>query len=79
MQRLCLALVWTCFVVAGTVAEESAAADDEPGAQIRASGLERAFEAVGWIATLRDGLRKSARDARPILLWTTLGHPLGCT
>ena len=46
---------------------------------IRPSGAELAFESIPWLLTFEDGLRASADQGKPLLLWLMNGHPLGCT
>lgn len=42
----------------------------------REDGLWRT---IPWIPTYADGIRESARQGKPMLLWGMNGHPLGCT
>lgn len=40
---------------------------------------ELAWAKIPWLTTFKDGIKKSAEDNKPLLLWTMNGHPLGCT
>ena len=40
---------------------------------------ELAAERLPWLTTFGDGLRASAAQDKPLLLWMMNGHPLGCT
>ena len=40
---------------------------------------ELRWESIPWHPTLADGLAQASAEARPLLLWTMNGHPLGCT
>ena len=52
-------------------------------AQVRAHVLPRteelAWKALGWRASLWDGVVEAQAARKPILLWAMNGHPLGCT
>ena len=40
---------------------------------------ELAFEAIEWIPSFAEGVRRSESERRPLLFWAMNGHPLGCT
>ena len=43
------------------------------------SAAERRWEEIDWQATYADGLKASADQQKPLMLWVMNGHPLGCT
>tara|TARA_Y100000817_G_scaffold198508_1_gene155361 strand:- start:204 stop:443 length:240 start_codon:yes stop_codon:yes gene_type:complete len=46
---------------------------------IRPTKNELAWAEIPWRSTFYDGLIKSDREQKPLLLWVMNGHPLGCT
>jgi hypothetical protein len=40
---------------------------------------EMAWEQIPWLTTFKDGILAADTSAKPLLLWTMNGHPLGCT
>jgi len=40
---------------------------------------ELAWEQIPWLTTFKDGILAADAAAKPLLLWTMNGHPLGCT
>lgn len=40
---------------------------------------ELAWKALGWRASLAQGVVEAQAAEMPILLWAMNGHPLGCT
>ena len=40
---------------------------------------ERTFEAIPWIPSFGDGVRRADTEKKPLLFWAMNGHPLGCT
>lgn len=40
---------------------------------------ELAWKALGWRASLWQGVIEAQAAEKPILLWAMNGHPLGCT
>ena len=43
------------------------------------SGRELRWESIPWLPSFGEGLLQADREAKPLLLWTMNGHPLGCT
>ena len=46
---------------------------------IRPTQRELAYQSIPWLATFEAGVRASATEGKPLLLWLMNGHPLGCT
>ena len=46
---------------------------------IRPDSSELAWEQIPWLTTFKDGILAADAAAKPLLLWTMNGHPLGCT
>ena len=72
-----------CLIGCG---DKPAPADDEGKAFVKAlrdeilpSADERRWEEIDWQATYADGLKASAEQQKPLMLWVMNGHPLGCT
>ncbi len=42
-------------------------------------GEEEIWLTIPWQTSLHQGLKKSADESKPLLLWLMNGHPLGCT
>ena len=40
---------------------------------------EMAWNKIPWLSTFHDGILAADAAAKPLLLWTMNGHPLGCT
>ena len=40
---------------------------------------EMAWDQIPWLPTFKDGVLAANAAAKPLLLWTMNGHPLGCT
>lgn len=40
---------------------------------------EMAWNKIPWLSTFHDGVLAADAAAKPLLLWTMNGHPLGCT
>jgi hypothetical protein len=70
---------------ANAVATSAAPYVQEPvtAAEVRAhvlpDALELAWKALGWRASLWQGVIDAQAAGKPILLWAMNGHPLGCT
>jgi len=54
---------------------------DLPGwrAFLRPDAGDLAWEAIDWIPSFADGVRRADAEQRPLLFWAMNGHPLGCT
>ena len=48
-------------------------------AYVRPAPEDLAFEAIPWIPSYAEGLRRADAEGRPLLFWAMNGHPLGCT
>ena len=45
---------------------------------VRPAAGEDAYARVPWLTSLWEARRKAATAGKPVLLWETDGHPLGC-
>ena len=39
---------------------------------------EQSWTAVNWLGELWEGRQQAAREGKPMFIWATNGHPLGC-
>lgn len=58
---------------------EALATVEAKSAEILPAPAERRWEEIDWQATYADGLKASAEQGKPLMLWVMNGHPLGCT
>ena len=58
---------------------EAVALVQQKRAEILPDESERRWEEIDWQATYADGLKASADQQKPLMLWVMNGHPLGCT
>ena len=66
-----------------TIAAAAPAQDSASAAEVRAHVLpdasELAWQALGWRASLWQGVVDAQAAEKPILLWAMNGHPCGLT
>ena len=48
-------------------------------ALIKPQPKEERWAEIPWMTNLWDARQRAAAEGKPILLWETDGHPLGCT
>ena len=47
--------------------------------RIQPAASERSFEAIPWIPSFSEGVKRADEEGKPLLFWAMNGHPLGCT
>jgi len=48
-------------------------------ALIKPKSAEQKWTQIPWMTSLWEARQRAAAEGKPILLWETDGHPLGCT
>jgi hypothetical protein len=52
---------------------------NELHALIKPQSAEEKWTQIPWMTSLWEARQRAAAEGKPILLWETDGHPLGCT
>ena len=90
-QRFLISFAWTGVALAAVASPQENRTDSEiPRIESKDVNLWRSWllpseadsawmEAIPWLPSFAEGIRKSNEKAKPLLLWVMNGHPLGCT
>ena len=76
---LLLVLFLAACSVPHTVEPIRPAQFNELHALIKPKSVEEKWTQIPWMTSLWEARQRAAAEGKPILLWETDGHPLGCT